>query len=65
MFTTNAKNNFEYRMCTIITPGLNTFYPLFEFQLFTVSFGMCGWYSRAVSNQERVIVVLVQCLKFI
>ena len=48
-------------VCTraIITRCLYTFYPLFEVHLFTVTFGlMYDKYSRAISNQERVIVVL-------
>ena len=50
----------NYRTCPIITRGLYTFYPLFEVHLCTVTFGfMYGWYSRAVSNQERVIVARV------
>ena len=55
-----TKKTFEfiYRMCSIITRALyKTFYPLFEVHLCTVTFGlMYGYYSRAVSNQERVIV---------
>ena len=40
---------------------LHTLYPLFEVHLFTVTFGlMYGKYSRAVSNQERVIVARVR-----
>ena len=47
----------EYRTRAIITHGLYTFYPLFDVHLCTVNFGlMYGYYSRAVSNQERVIV---------
>ena len=43
---------------------LYTFYPLFEVHLCTVTFGlMYGYYSRAVSNQERVIVARVRYLK--
>ena len=42
----------------IITLGLFTFYPLFELHLCTVTFGLV--YSRAVSNQERVIVARVR-----
>jgi hypothetical protein len=50
-----------YRTRAIITSGLYTFYPLFKVYLYTVTFGlMYGQYSRAVSNQERVIVVRVQ-----
>ena len=50
-----------YRTRAIITRGLYTFYPLFEVHLCTVTFGlMYGYYSRAVSNQERVIVA---CLR--
>ena len=42
---------------SIITRGLYTFYPLFEVNVCTVTFGhMYGQYSRAVSNQERVIM---------
>ena len=51
-------------MCAIITRGLYTFYRLFDFQkrffqgLFSWNFGrMYG--SRAVSNQERVILARV------
>ena len=50
-----------YRTRAIITRGLYTFYPLFEVHLCTVTFGlMYGYYSRAVSNQERVIVARVR-----
>ena len=45
-----------YHPRAIITRGLYTFYPFFEAHLCTVTFGlMYGYYSRAVSNQERVI----------
>ena len=55
----------EYRTHAIITRGLYTFYPLFEVHLCTVTFGlMFGYYSRAVSNQERVIVARVQYMVF-
>ena len=48
----------KYRTRAIITRGLYTFYPLFEVHLCTVTFGLkYGQYSRAVSNQEWVIVV--------
>ena len=50
-----------YRTRAIITHGLYTFYPLFEVHLCTVNFGlMYGQYSRAVSNQEWVIVARVR-----
>ena len=53
--------NLVYRRCTIITRGSYTFYPLFEVHLCTVTFGLVyGYHSRAVSNQERVIVAPVQ-----
>ena len=53
-----------YRTRAIITRGLYTFYPLFEVHLCTVTFGlMYGKYSRAVSNQERVIVARVTISK--
>ena len=46
-----------YRTRAIITRGLYIFYPLFEAHLCTVTFGlMYGQYSRAGSNQERVIM---------
>ena len=55
-----------YRTHAIITRNLYTFHPLFEFQkrffkgLFSQNSGlMYGQYSRAVSNQERVIVARV------
>ena len=45
----------------IITRGLYTFYPLFEVHLCTVTCGLVnGYHSKAVSNQERVIVAHVQ-----
>ena len=62
----NVKNYFGlfvttgtmYRTHAIITRGLYTFFPLFEVHLCTVTFGlMYGQYSRAVSNQEWVILV--------
>ena len=46
-------------MRAIITRGLYTFYPLSEVHLCTVTF---GYYSRAVSNQEQVIVAPVRYL---
>ena len=62
-------NNFighMYRTCAIITCGLYTFYLLFEVQLCTVTYVcMYGQYSRAVSNQERVIVARVQYIFFV
>ena len=52
-----------YRTRAIITRGLYNFYPLFEVYLCTVTIGlMYGYYSRAVSNQERVIVACVRYL---
>ena len=55
-----VKNRIYYRTHAIITPGLYTFYPLFEVHLCTVTFGlMYGQYSKAVSNQERVIMARV------
>ena len=55
-----------YRTRAIITRGLYTFYPLFEVHLCTVTFGlMYGQNSRAVSNQERVIVARVRYLIFL
>ena len=51
----------KYSKRAIITRGLYTFYPLFEVHLCIVTFGlMYGQYSRAVSNQERVIVARVR-----
>ena len=48
-------------MRAIITRGLYTFYPLVEVHLCTVTFGlMYRSYSRAVSNQEWVIVACVR-----
>jgi hypothetical protein len=56
---------FRYHTHTIITRGLYTFYPLFEVHLCTVTFGlMYGWYSRVVSNQERVIVEQIRYIEF-
>ena len=53
----------KYPTRTIITRGLYTFCPPFELHLCTVTFGlMYGQYSRAVSNQERVIVARVRYL---
>jgi hypothetical protein len=50
-----------YRTRAILTRALYTFYPLFEVRLCTVTFDlMYGYYSRAVSNQEQVIVARVQ-----
>ena len=50
-----------YRTHAIITRGLYTFYPLFEVHLCTVTFClMYGYYSRAVSNQEQLIVARVR-----
>ena len=49
----------DYRTRAIITLGLYIFYPLFEVNLCTMTFGL-GQYSRAVSNQERVVVVRVR-----
>ena len=50
-----------YRTRAIITHGLYTFYPHFEVRLCTVTFGLkYGLYSRAVSNQERIIVTCVR-----
>ena len=47
----------NYHTCAIITCGLYIFHPLFLVHLCTVTFGlMYGQYSRAVFNQERVIV---------
>ena len=52
-----------YRTRAIITSGLYTFYPLFEIHLCTVTFGLVyGWYSRVISNQERIIVARVRYL---
>ena len=54
-----------YRTCAIITRGLYTFYPLFEVHLCSMTFGfMYGQYSRAVSNQEPVIVARVRYVRF-
>ena len=56
----------KYRTRAIITRGLYTFYPLFEVHLCTVTFGlMYGYYSRAVYNQERVIVARVRYINII
>ena len=53
----------NYRTRAIINRGLYTLYPLFEVHLCTVTFGlMYGYYSRAVSNQEWVIVARVRYL---
>ena len=56
-----------YRTRAIITRGLNIFYPLFEDhffvfkEIFSENFVLVyGKYSRAVSNQERVIVARVR-----
>ena len=50
----------EHRTCAIITRGLYTFYPLFEVHLCSMTFGfMYGQYSRAVSNQEGVLVARI------
>ena len=55
--------DYEYRTRANITRGFYTFYPLFEVHLCSVTFGlMYGQYSRAVSNQERVIVARVRYL---
>ena len=46
-----------------MTCGFYTIYPLFKVYLCTVTFGlMYGQNSRAVSNQEQIIVARVQHL---
>ena len=51
----------EYHTRAIITRGLYSFYPPFEVHLCTTTFClMYGYYSRAVSNWDRVIVVRVR-----
>ena len=61
MLDTKIEKKNMYRTRAIITRGLYTFYPLFEVHLCTATFGlMYGLYSRAVSNQERVIVARVR-----
>ena len=51
----------EYRTRAIITCGLYTIFPLFEVKkhIFLKFWLMYGYYSRVVSNQERVIVARV------
>ena len=60
-------SQFMYRTRAIITRGLYSFYPLFESQkrFFKEVFSensvlMYGYYSRAVSDQERVIMACVR-----
>ena len=55
-----------YRTRAIITRCLYNFYPLFEVQkrffqgAFFLKFWPYVWYSRAVSNQQRVIVARIR-----
>ena len=51
-----------YHTLAIITRSMYTFYPLFEVHLCTATFGLMKPYSRAVFNQERVIVACAQYL---
>ena len=58
---------FKYRTRAIISRGLYIFYPIFKDNFFVFkevfsenSVLMYGWYSRAVSNQERVMMARVR-----
>ena len=65
LFSYFVSSDHKVHTCAIKTRCLYTFYPLFEVHLCTVTFGlMYGQYSRAVSNQEWVIVVRVQYTLF-
>ena len=56
----------KYRTRTIISRGLNIFYPISKDHLCTVTFGlMYGLYSRAACNQERLIMARVRYINFI